>query len=69
MPHKLEAYGSGSIKVLSDFSADGSERYCMTFAPVRKASSARPARYWRRERRLRGANEGRCDPETVPSTW
>ena len=67
MPHKLEAYGSGSIKFWSDFSADGSERYCMTFAPVRKASSGRAIRvFGGRKRQLREANEGRCDPENCP---
>ncbi|MBK6974671.1 MAG: hypothetical protein IPH26_17620 [Sterolibacteriaceae bacterium] len=67
MPHKLEAYGSGSIKFWSDFSADGSERYCMTFAPVRKASSGRAIRvFGGRKHQLREANEGRCDPENCP---
>lgn len=67
MPHKLEAYGSGSIKFWSDFSADGSQRYCMSFAPVRKTSAGRAIRvFGGRKHQLREANGGRCDPENCP---
>lgn len=67
MPHKLEVYGAGSIKFWSAFSEEGSERRCMTFAPVPKAPSGKAIRlFGGRKTIARPENEGICDPETCP---
>lgn len=67
MPHKLAAYGSGSIKFWSEFSEDGNERYCMTHAPVPKTSSGKAVRlFGGRKHQRRDDNHGKCDPEACP---
>lgn len=67
MPHKLAVYGGASIKFWSDFSGDGSERRCMTFAGVPKRSDGKAVRLFGGRKQIpRPDTDGRCDPETCP---
>jgi hypothetical protein len=64
MPHKLAAYGSGSIKFWSTFSDENGERQCMTFAPVPKAGNGKAIRLFGGRKQIpRPDTQGRCDPE------
>lgn len=64
MPHKLAAYGSGSIKFWSTFSDEDGERQCMTFAPVPKAGNGKAIRLFGGRKQIpRPDTQGRCDPE------
>lgn len=64
MPHKLAVYGGSSIKFWSTFSEDGTERQCMTFAPVPKLTNGKAIRLFGGRKQIpRPDTEGRCDPE------
>ena len=64
MPHKLAAYGSGSIKFWSTFSDEDGERQCMTFAPVPKAGNGKAIRLFGGRKQIpRPDTGGKCDPE------
>jgi len=68
MPHGLMCYGVNELKYWSEYSADGRERYCMTFARVpTDASGKRAIRIFGGRKHMRRAeNDGRCDPEACP---
>ena len=68
MPHGLMCYGVNELKYWSEYSADGRERYCMTFARVpTDASGKRAIRIFGGRKHIRRAeNDGRCDPEACP---
>lgn len=65
MPHALKAYGSSQLKFWSQYSRDGRERFCMTYAPVPVDQSGRRAlrTFGGRKHVARPENGGHCDPE------
>lgn len=68
MPHELVAWGANERKYWSEYSADGRQRYCMTYAPVPKDQSGRRTiRIWGgRKSERRADNDGLCNPECCP---
>ena len=68
MPHALMCYGANELKYWSAYSADGRERYCMTFeaVPVDHASKRTIRIFGGRRHVARAANGGRCEPERCP---
>jgi hypothetical protein len=68
MPHALMCYGANELKYWSEYSPDGGERYCMTFARVPvEAGGKRAIRiFGGRKHVMRVENDGRCDPEVCP---
>jgi len=65
MPHALMCYGASELKYWSEYSPDGRERYCMSFARVPlDAGGKRAIRiFGGRKHVMRTENDGRCDPE------
>ena len=68
MPHALMCYGASELKYWSEYSADGRERHCMTFArvPVDPSGTRAIRIFGGRKHVLRAENDGRCDPEACP---
>jgi len=67
MPHELVAWGANEKKFWSEYSPDGTVRYCMTHAPIPTQNGKRAVRPWGGRKSARNAaNEGRCDPEQCP---
>ena len=71
MPHELVAWGANERKFWSEYSSDGSARYCKCHAPVPKDKSdktgVRAIRvFGGRKAVLREDNAGLCDPEACP---
>jgi hypothetical protein len=68
MPHALMCYGANELKYWSEYSADGRERYCRTFARVPVDGSGKRAIriFGGRKHVTRAENDGRCDPEVCP---
>lgn len=71
MPHELVAWGANERKFWSEYSSDGSARYCKCHAPVPKDQSdktgVRVIRvFGGRKAVLREDNAGVCDPEACP---
>lgn len=68
MPHELVAWGANERKFWSEYSADGRERYCTTYAPVPKDDSGRRTiRIWGGRKSMRRPdNGGLCNPECCP---
>lgn len=71
MPHELVAWGSSERKFWSEYSADGSQRYCKCHAAVPKdkgdKSGTRAIRiFGGRKAVLREDNGGLCEPEACP---
>ena len=68
MPHALMCYGASELKYWSSYSADGRERYCMTFGPVPSDRGGKRAiRIFGGRRHVpRDLNAGRCEPESCP---
>lgn len=63
---RLMCYGANELKYWSTYSADGRERYCMTFGAVPVDSGGKRAiRIFGGRRHVpRAANGGRCEPES-----
>jgi hypothetical protein len=68
LPHALMCYGANKLKYWSEYSADGRERHCLTFAPVPVDTSGKRAIriFGGRKHVRRAANDGRCAPEACP---
>jgi len=68
MPHALMCYGSSELKYWSEYSPDGHDRYCMTFASIpRREQEKRAIRIFGGRKHVRRAeNDGQCDPERCP---
>lgn len=64
MPHALKCFGSSGLKYWSEYSADGQERFCMTYEAVPVDSEGRRAIrvFGGRQHVRREENAGRCDP-------
>lgn len=65
MPHELAVWGASEKRFWSEYDAEGSARFCKTYAPVPKdASSKRAIRpFGGRKTILRPDTQGVCDPE------
>lgn len=64
VPHSLRTYTAGGLKYWSQYSDDGTERYCMTYAKPRTNRDGRVIRiFGGRKHVRREENGGRCDPE------
>jgi hypothetical protein len=65
MPHALMCYGASQLKYWSEYSADGRERYCMTFdrVPVDPSGKRAIRIFGGRKHVMRAENDGRCNPE------
>ena len=65
MPHALMCYGANELKYWSEYSHDGRERSCITFARVPVDHSGKRAIriFGGRKHVMRTENDGRCDPE------
>jgi hypothetical protein len=68
MPHALMCYGANELRYWAEYSPDGRDRYCMTFARVPvDAGGKRAIRiFGGRKHVMRTENDGRCDPEGCP---
>jgi len=68
MPHALQCYTKSGLKYWSEYSADGRQRYCMSYAPVpTDANGRRVVRVWGGRKHVqREENGGICDPEVCP---
>jgi hypothetical protein len=68
MPHALQCYTKSGLKYWSEYSADGRQRYCMSYAPVpTDANGRRVVRIWGGRKHVqREENGGICDPEVCP---
>lgn len=69
MPHELVAWGASERKFWSEYSADGTQRYCKCHAPVpkdpRDKTGVRAIRvFGGRKAVLREDNGGLCEPES-----
>lgn len=65
MPHELVAWTTNERRYWSEYSQDGSVRYCKCYAPIPKIDSGkRTIRiFGGRKSMLRPENEGLCEPE------
>lgn len=68
LPHALMCYGANELKYWSEYSADGRERHCLTFAPVPIDTNGKRAIriFGGRKHVRRAANDGHCAPEACP---
>ena len=68
MPHELAAWTASERRFWSEYSPDGQQRHCMTYASVPvSGQGSRPIRIWGGRKAVpREDNGGLCDPETCP---
>jgi hypothetical protein len=67
VPHNLHAYTAGGLKYWSEYSPDGSRRYCMTFAKPPSNDGGRVIRIFGGRKHVRREdNGGLCLPEACP---
>jgi Recombination directionality factor-like len=68
MPHGMHCYGSSELKYWSEYSPDGTTRYCMMKEKVKVDGNGKRAIriFGGRKSVRRPENEGLCDPEQCP---